>query len=804
VQSAKTLLSVSEIHGPGFALNPVRSSFPHQAHLVARRLLPGLLAAAFTFWGITALAAPASENGVSIEEIEAGFGGYFKVGQWAPLWVTIRSNEERQLSIVVDAPDPDDNLTSLPAIPVEVKAGVSARCEVSFRTGRMNSDIQVRIEDSSRRTLASRRLRIGNDGSEFHVGLRLDRPLWITLGSVDLANDSHAGDAAETGTASDSSREPRVVRFDSPRQLPEDWRALQSIDLLIFPTARHAGTAPLDQLSPESEAVIQKWVRGGGHLLVSVGSDAAAFQQSRLADWVRPIVVEGQMPVRQLSTLEAFAGQNAPLRFSGTVNCARLGRLPTANVIIRQGGSALPLAASVPFGFGRVTVIGVDIDSPPFLKWTALKSVIQKLASKSHSGRGTVRRQNQQLTHVGVTDLATQFQQTHEHFPAVQRPSYWWIMGLIVIYVAVIGPLDYVLVRRLLRRPELTWLTFPILAGLAFAAAVWEGGRRNERDLLINQFDLVDIDSAGNFLRARTWASLYSPEHRRFSVAVEPDPGNALGGTPAEHAPTQIQMGWVAPPENSVGGLYRSGAASFGGREYHFAPAAIRVEDLPVAHWSTKSVAAEWTEEFSTAVVDCRLEATGPGQLKGTIAHHLAAPLEDCLLVVGSWAYIPTNANATLHPNVAWQPTGGAARQRDLKALITGEQQTRRHKEGRFESEITTTTEIYDPLDRSRRQQVRILSFHQIAGGTEYTGLADAALRDLELSEIMQLGRGVLIGRLAAPAARVLVDGETSRPASRETWVRLVFPVLHPDRSVEKSIPRLGDQLPRPPSGNSP
>src|SRR5262249_25479832 len=149
---------------------------------------------------------------------------------------------------------------------------------------------------------------------------------------------------------------------------------------------------------------------------------------------------------RQLSTLEAFAGQNAPLRLSGAVNCARLGRLPTANVIIRQVGSALPLAASVPFGFGRVTVIGVDIDSPPFLKWAALKSVIQKLASKSHSGRGTVRRQNQQLTHVGVTDLATQFQQTHEHFPAVQRPSYWWVMGLIVIYVAVIGPLDYVLV----------------------------------------------------------------------------------------------------------------------------------------------------------------------------------------------------------------------------------------------------------------------------------------------------------------------------------------------------------------------
>jgi hypothetical protein len=769
-------------------------------------LLPGLLAAAFHVLAVTARAEPVSDNGVSIEAIEAGLGGYFKIGQRAPLWVTIRSNEDRQLCVVVDVPDADDNLTSLPGIPVDVKAGVPARCEVCFRTGRMNGDLQVRIEDLHRRMLASRKLRTGSDASsKLRPALRLDRPLWLALGNVDLSTDFPAGDSADKGTASDRSQEPRVVRLESLQQLPGDWRSLQSVDLLLLPTGRHGGAAPLDQISPESDALLRKWVRGGGHLLISVGSEAAAFEQSRLAEWVRPIVVEGHMPVRQLSSLEAFAGQNAPLKFSGTVNCARLGRLPAANVVIRQTGSALPLAASVPFGFGQVTVIGVDIDSPPFLKWTALKTVLEKLASnKAHSARGIVRRQSQQLTHVGVTDLATQLQQTHEDFPAVQRPSYWWVMGLIFIYVAVIGPLDFVIVRRLFRRPELTWFTFPMLAGLAFAAAVWEGGRLNERDLLINQFDLVDIDSAGSFLRAQTWVSLYSPEHRRFSVAVAPELGGALGRQLPERAPAQVQMGWVAPPENSVGGLYRSGAASFGGKEYRFAPAGVQVADLPVAQWSTKSLAAEWTEESVPAVVDCHLEAFGPGQLKGTIAHHLAVPLEDCLLVVGSWAYIPTNADATLHPHVAWQPNGSAARQRDLKALITGEQQTRRQKEGHFDSEITTTTEIYDPLNRNRRQQVRMLSFHEIAGGSEYTGLADAALRDLELSEIMQLGRGVLIGRMASPAAQVFVDGEASRPASRETWVRLVFPVLHPDRAVEKNIPRLGDQLPRPSSGNSP
>jgi hypothetical protein len=297
---------------------------------------------------------------------------------------------------------------------------------------------------------------------------------------------------------------------------------------------------------------------------------------------------------------------------------------------------------------------------------------------------------------------------------------------------------------------------------------------------------------------------MYSPEHRRFSVAVEPDLGQALGEPSQERAPAEVLMGWVAPPENAVGGLYRPGTSSFSGRGYRFAPAAAMVENLPVAQWSTKSLSADWAGELSQAVVESHLETAGPGQVKGTVAHRLSAPLEDCLLVVGSWAYIPTTPDATLKPHVAWQPSGNLARQRDLKALITGEQQMRRSKEGQSGSEITTTTEIYDPLNRNRRQQVRMLSFHEAAGGTEYTGLGDAGLHDLEMTEIMQLGRGVLIGRLASPASQVLMDGEPARPASRETWVRLVFPVMHPDRAVEKNIPRLGDQLPRPPSGSSP
>jgi hypothetical protein len=739
-------------------------------------------------------------GGVSIEAVDVGFHGAYKIGEWTPLWATVRSAGNRQVTLVVDVPDPDDNLTSLPGPPVELKAGLLQRCETSFRTGRLSGELVVRVQDSSGQTLASRRLRGGSAAdSELLPALHLDRPLWLTLGRMDLSKASPGDEVADPAAARASSealREPQIVGLPSPDVLPADWRSLQSVDLMILPTGKTAGGGSLlGSITAGRNAMLRTWVGEGGHLLISVGSETAAFQKSPLAQWIQPIVVEGELPLRQLSSLEAFAGQRAPLKISGTVTSARLSRLPAANVIVRQPGTSQPLVASIPYGFGRVTVIGLDIDAPPLADWTALRSVVERLAGgNAPAAPGKARSSNRQLTHVGVTDLATQVQQTQEDFAAVRRPSYWWVMGLILLYVAVIGPVDYLLVHRLLRRPELTWLTFPILVGAAVAAAVWEASRTNARELLVNQLDLVDVDAQTGTLRARTWASLYSPEHRRFSIAVESRTAPWLGAASTSSAPP-ARLSWAAPPENVVGGLYRSGGASLGGRGYRYAPGAATVENLPVAQWSTKSVWAAWSDALPEPVVDSQLETSGAGQLKGTITHNLAFPLEECLLVVGGWAYLPTGADGKLPPRVAWRPTGQTVRQRDLKALLTGEQQLRRSREGSQETRLLTTTELYDPLGRDRGRQVRMLSFHEAVGGTGYTGLADAALRNLELTEIVQLGRGVLIGRLPAAAAQVVVDGKPTQPVERETWVRLVFPVRQRDAAVEKIAPNLGEKL---------
>ena len=785
-------------------------------HSVVRLLLPGLLALASSLSPVHARGAALPDSAVSLHKIEVGFQGLYKIGEWTPLWVTFQSVDDRQVTIVVETPDSDDNLTSLPSQPVDVKANTPVRFEACFRTGRLNGELHVRILDSEGQTLASRHLRATNSlHADLRPAVRFDRRLWVALGSAALLENPPLDDDSDRMAAFenlDPGLEPQLAHFATCDALPADWRAMQSVELLILLTAKQpdTGDSPLTQISPEHEALLRNWVRNGGHLLISIGSEAAAFPESPLAKLIEPIVVEKvdkPWVLRQSSTLEAFAGQHAPLTFSRPVPAARLARLPAANVIVRDPTSPQPLVASVAYGFGRVTVIAVDIDTPPLANWPALPAVLQKLARRSSaSGKDAAPKLNRQLTHLGVTDLATQFQQTNEDFPEVRRPSYWWVMGLFLLYVAVIGPLDYLFVHRVLGRPELTWLSFPILVCVVAAWALWNANHANGRGLLVNQFNLVDIDSSSGALRGRTWVSLYSPEHRRYAVAVDPARTPTLSARLKPVPVASPQLSWVGAPENGVGGVYRLGAASFSGRSYRFAPSATAVENLPIAQWSTKSLEAAWHDDLSQPVVDCRLETFGAGQLNGSITHHFNTPMKDCLLVVNGWAYIPTTTEATLMPHVSWQPTGeGNVQQRDLRALLTGEKRVRRNNDESYSTEILATTETYNPLGRDRLQQVRMLSFHEAIGGTSYTGMANAALRELELTDLMNLGRGVLIGRIAAAASVLQVDG-AAQSAGRETWVRLVLPVTQSDRTVDKFIPKASEKLPHllPKTGDSP
>ena len=101
-------------------------------------------------------------------------------------------------------------------------------------------------------------------------------------------------------------------------------------------------------------------------------------------------------------------------------------------------------------------------------------------------------------------------------FPAVAT--------LAIAYLLILGPGDYWLVHKVLRRPQAAWITFPILVVAtsvgAYALAGWSKGAGRPR---VNQVQLVDFDLTGGRTRGTYWSALYSPDSRRFDLGLSAD-----------------------------------------------------------------------------------------------------------------------------------------------------------------------------------------------------------------------------------------------------------------------------------------
>jgi len=724
---------------------------------------------------------------LDVTDLTIGFRGTIKVGEWAPLRLTVTVSQPVQVRVLVEAPDPDDSLAVFPSRLFRLVPGEPQLLETTFKTGRMQAGLRIRIVDEAQQPLFERRLRPSTDPQAvFHPPILLQRPLWVVLDEasafpIDLLQGKPTTDTpASTGdtTAAPARLPVDFVRLTSSGELYSTPGCYQTIDVLLMMT----GSLKAD-LNEEQSAALEHWVRGGGAVILSVGKRAEAFRQSTLAKWV-PVPITGTAPLRRLTGLEVYLGRSQPLNFPGALTGAQFGTLDERQVLVRE--LEQPLLVRSPYGFGSVTVFGVDLDRPPLSTWKSLPALFEKIVGHAVSSP-RLGRQTTQLSNLGITDLASQLEAAQEDFGPVRRVSYWWVMGLVFLYILVIGPLDYVVVHRWLKRPELTWITFPLLVALGAGTSVWGAARWKGDQVLVNQVNIIDIDGGTHLVRGNTWVTLYSDQSRRYQIQVTPtdeiQPESA-GATRPQSSP---QLSWFGVPEKSIGGLYRTGGLSISGRSYQFAPEAASVENIPVLQWSTRSLRASWQQAGHELVVS---QLSGSeNRLTGTVLHNLPVPLQGLMLVYSGRVYFPNSDKFALAPGIEWEPAGSFNRQRELKALLTGTRAERVKSQRKLDSEIQFRTEPYDPLSHHLGDLVRMLSFHEAAGGSTYTGLNHTALDELELVSQMQMGQAVMIARLDLTAATVELDGTAVEPSHRETFVRFVLPVRQMEGGRIMSIP---------------
>lgn len=444
---------------------------------------------------IAAPRARAADDAKAIRmQADAGIGNVVRGGVWTPVSVEL-SNDGAPVNGRVVLTWSELSGSGSAEQPLELPTGAKKHVVVYARPRAGNQRLNVSFEDTRGRQRAG--------PIEIPIDALEDRTSVVALVSM--------GAHTDPGLRSLITAETKVVALDAD-QLPESWAPYRALDALVL---REPDVAAL---GPARVEAIKDWVSSGGTLLVTAAEKWRAMDDPSFTEL---------LPVRVTGVRSAPASE-LPYPFSehsGEVAVAVTEAL-RGDVLV-GGADGSPFAAAARFGLGRVVFLAADPGALPDVApeskgdlWAGLLSLPPELPTD-----------NPQQPYYGVYGQSpeTFISQELSRIPPLKPPSVLLVTLLIGLYVLVVGPGDYFLLKRL-KKLHWTWLTYPAAIAV-FSGLIYLYARLSRSsDMMIRTLTLVDasVEPPGAPEPVRVYGGVYSPRAGRFQVDVKL--ANALAG----------------------------------------------------------------------------------------------------------------------------------------------------------------------------------------------------------------------------------------------------------------------------------
>jgi hypothetical protein len=406
-----------------------------------------------------------------------------------------------------------------------------------------------------------------HDPSQLVVGIVAERPGDI-IGDLDLLPNAN-------------NLKPVTVAVD-PAGLPERVEAWGALDRLIWQDVDAA------QLDSDQVAALRGWLAGGGRLVIAGGTTGAS-SLSGFPDAILPFRPTSTTDVAP-SSLRQLLGE---LPAGATDLPALTGTLVDGRMLAGVGDQAV--VAERAYGSGSVTIVGFD-PTASWLKGTAVAESLWRRLIPTRTAGGPVIGDDSQIV------------QAASQLPSLALPPIGGLVALIGGYILLIGPVNYLVLRRLDRR-EWAWVTMPALIVVFAVGAYAFGTLLRGSDLIVNEVAIVRGAPGATEGLAQAYLGVFSPNRGSYQLRV---PGGALLSSPVAG-------------DFSVDGSQSSLDVIQGDPS--------RVRDLAVGFGSLRTVRAESAVTVPLVQTDLRLE---DGHLRGTVTNASTERLLAPAVVLGS------------------------------------------------------------------------------------------------------------------------------------------------------------------------
>ncbi|MBN2471215.1 MAG: hypothetical protein JXN59_10860 [Anaerolineae bacterium] len=449
---------------------------------------------------ILGFAPPRQSDSPITLQLEAGFGRRFRPDTWTPLLIAV-ANDGPDISGVLrvraDGTAALDGTTYSTPIDLPQQSRKQVFLYVSLRS--FGRQVQVELVDVQGSVIAS-------TSSQLNLAAPQD-----VLAAV--ITDAPGGSVDLTGAVLGSGQ--TYQHNWAIEDIPPEPEALMALDVMVF-TDVDTGRLSLAQVQ-----AVTDWVLSGGHLIVTGGPNYR-LTGAGLADLL-PLTVSGSTTVDDLSALAAFTGQRGTRLAEPDIVLATGVPRPQAEVLARAGQE--PLLVRQRRGGGVVDYLAADPALAPFRQWTGRAGLWDALIFAPHQ---------QPSWTEGIQDWLMA-ERVIQQSPGFALPSAFAMFGMLIVYILVIGPVNY-LALRLIGRRELAWFTIPLIVIIFSVLAYFTGFSLRGTQATLNRMTVVQVWPGEDRARVDGLVGVLSPRRSTYTLAahdgltLRPLPESNAGG----------------------------------------------------------------------------------------------------------------------------------------------------------------------------------------------------------------------------------------------------------------------------------
>jgi hypothetical protein len=424
--------------------------------------------------------------------VQVGYSQSVKLGQWMPVSIDL-ANHGADLDGVLQVSSsssfgggggpPGGN--AVYETPVSLAAGASKH----FRTY-VSEDFPGTVDVSvirNNRILVNQQVSFNNTLTGLLAAVISDQPT-----ALDNLSIVFPGPTA-----------PRVVHL-APADISDSALVLRAFDLIAIDDFAS------DTLTSGQRVALTDYVMNGGSLILGTGGS-----------WHK--------------TLAGLPSTLVPMQVTGTTTLAssavmgNLGGVEIATGTLTGGAAWLsdgghPLLIEERAGSGLVSMATFDWTQDPIASWSGSTALLRQVYIRSTYGNGAnATSGGASFGKFGFTgSVATKggtLSQVLASLPAIDLPAWWLIGALVCVYVLLVGPVNYFVLRALNRR-TLAWITVPALALVASGGAYGAGVVTKGTSVLANQISIIHVQTGWDRAYQEAYTGIMAPTRGDYQVGI--------------------------------------------------------------------------------------------------------------------------------------------------------------------------------------------------------------------------------------------------------------------------------------------